>query len=297
MKLATFRQPGADPQDPGATFAAVVTAVEDGRATRAVPLEGFADVGEVLAQPQADRDELVRQALEAAEDSPARVLDAAELVPATLVPFPTKVFCIGLNYRNHILETGLELPDHPTVFTKFAQTLTGAQDPVAVPEEDHRLDWEGELCVVIGEPGRRIPEDQAGAHIAGYAVSNDVSMRGWQGRTTEWTQGKCWEDSTPVGPWLVTPDEFERGARIITRVNGEVMQEDSTDDLVFGPEQLVSYLSTMVTLLPGDLILTGTPAGVALARKNEQGRRPWLVPGDVLETEIEGLGRQRNEVV
>ena len=257
----------------------------------------YADVGEVLAQPQADRDELVRQALEAAEDSPARVLDAAELVPATLIPFPTKVFCIGLNYRNHILETGLELPDHPTVFTKFAQTLTGAQDPVAVPEEDHRLDWEGELCVVIGEPGRRIPEDQAGAHIAGYAVSNDVSMRGWQGRTTEWTQGKCWEDSTPVGPWLVTPDEFQRGARIITRVNGEVMQEDSTGDLVFGPEQLVSYLSTMVTLLPGDLILTGTPAGVALARKNEQGQRPWLVPGDVLETEIEGLGRQRNEVV
>ncbi|MFB2573065.1 fumarylacetoacetate hydrolase family protein [Micrococcus sp. IITD107] len=297
MKLATYRQPGADPQDPGATFAAVVTAVEGQRATQVVPLEGFSDVGEVLATPPADRDELIRQALEAAEEAPARVLDAADLVPATLIPYPTKVFCIGLNYRNHILETGLELPEHPTVFTKFAQSLTGAQDPVEVPQEDHRLDWEGELCVVIGEPGRRIPEDRAAAHFAGYAVSNDVSMRGWQGRTTEWTQGKAWEDSTPVGPWLVTPDEFVRGARIITRVNGEVMQEDSTDDLVFGPEKLVSYLSSMVTLLPGDLILTGTPAGVALARKNAEGRRPWLVPGDVLETEIEGLGLQRNEIV
>lgn len=296
MKLATYRQPGADPQDPGATFAAVVTAVEGQRATQVVPLEGFSDVGEMLATPQAEREELIRQALEAAEDFPARALDAAELVPATLIPFPTKVFCIGLNYRNHILETGQELPEYPAIFTKFAQTLTGASDPIEVPAEDHRLDWEGELCIVIGEPGRRIPEAEADQHIAGYAIANDVSVRGYQGRTTEWTQGKVWEETTPVGPWLVTPEEFTEGARITTRVNGQVMQDDSTGDLVFDARRLVSYISDLVTLLPGDLILTGTPAGVAVARKDEDGRRPWLKAGDVLETEIEGLGVQRNEI-
>ncbi|QCU78797.1 FAA hydrolase family protein [Citricoccus sp. SGAir0253] len=296
MKLATFRLPGSDPETPGATFAAIVTADDGSRATSAVELEGVIDVGDFLSLPAQDRTELVESTLTAAEEDPTRVLDATQLEPATVVPFPTKVFCIGLNYRNHILETGLELPEYPAIFTKFAQTLTGATDPIEVPAEDHRLDWEGELCIVIGEPGRRIPEDEAAAHIAGYAVSNDVSVRGYQGRTTEWTQGKIWEETTPVGPWLVTPDEFAEGARITTRVNGEVMQEDSTADLVFGPEKLVSYISDMVTLLPGDLILTGTPAGVALARKDENGRRPWLRAGDVLETSIEGLGAQRNEI-
>ncbi|MEV4902592.1 fumarylacetoacetate hydrolase family protein [Citricoccus sp. NPDC055426] len=296
MKLCTYRLPGSDPQTPGATFAALVTRTDGSRATAAVELEGVIDVGDFLSLPEPQRTEMVDAALAAAAEDESRVLDATQLEPATLIPFPTKVFCIGLNYRNHILETGLELPEHPAVFTKFAQTLTGATDPIEVPAEDHRLDWEGELCVVIGEPGRRIPEDQAAAHIAGYAVSNDVSVRGYQGRTTEWTQGKVWEETTPIGPWLVTGDEFTPGARITTRVNGEVMQEDSTGDLVFGAEKLVSYLSDLVTLLPGDLILTGTPAGVALARKNDDGRRPWLKAGDVLETEIEGLGAQRNEI-
>ncbi|WP_413542901.1 fumarylacetoacetate hydrolase family protein [Citricoccus nitrophenolicus] len=296
MKLCTYRLPGSDSQTPGATFAALITETDGSRATAAVELEGMIDVGDFLSLPEPHRTELVDAALTAATEDPSRILDATQLEPATLIPFPTKVFCIGLNYRNHILETGLELPEHPAVFTKFAQSLTGPTDPIEVPAEDHRLDWEGELCVVIGEPGRRIPASEAAAHIAGYAVSNDVSVRGYQGRTTEWTQGKVWEETTPVGPWLVTPDEFTEGARITTRVNGEVMQEDSTGDLVFGAERLVSYLSDLVTLLPGDLILTGTPAGVALARRNDDGRRPWLKAGDVLETEIEGLGLQRNEI-
>ncbi|MGD6980880.1 MULTISPECIES: fumarylacetoacetate hydrolase family protein [Citricoccus] len=296
MKLATYRLPGSEPDTPGATFAAIVTQTDGSRATAAVELEGIIDVGDFLYQPEPTRTELVEAALAAAEEDPTRVLDATQLEPATLIPFPTKVFCIGLNYRNHILETGQELPEYPAVFTKFAQSLTGASDPIEVPAEDHRLDWEGELCVVIGEPGRRIPEAEAEQHIAGYAVANDVSLRGYQGRTTEWTQGKAWEEMTPVGPWLVTPEEFTEGARITTRVNGEVMQDDSTGDLVFDARRLVSYLSDIVTLLPGDLILTGTPAGVALARKDAEGRRPWLKAGDVLETEIEGLGLQRNEI-
>lgn len=291
MKLATLRRPGAAQQ----TFAAVVL----GDAAHELP--GFTDIGAFLAADDATRSAAVAAATSSSANGgaagPANPVPLADAVFATLVGVPEKVFCIGLNYRNHILETGQELPEYPTVFTKFARSLTGPTDTIAVPEEDHRLDWEGELAIVIGTPGRRIAEQDAAGHIAGYAVANDVSMRGWQGRTTEWMQGKAWEASTPVGPFLVTADEFPAGATIRTKVNGETVQEDSTADLVFGPEKLVSYLSTMVTLSPGDLILTGTPAGVALGRRNDAGRHPWLKAGDVLETAIDGLGAQRNEIV
>lgn len=288
MKLATIRRPGATQQ----TFAAVI------QGGAAHELVGYADVGAFLGADDTAR----KTALEAATSAstsgePAAAVAVADAEFGTLVPAPEKVFCIGLNYRNHILETGQELPAYPTVFTKFARSLTGPTDPIGLPPEDHRLDWEGELAIVIGTAGRRISEEDAAGHIAGYAVSNDVSMRGWQGRTTEWMQGKAWEASTPVGPFLVSADEFPAGAKIRTTVNGEVVQEDSTSDLVFGPAALVSYLSTMVTLVPGDLILTGTPAGVALGRRNEAGRHPWLAVGDFLETEIDGLGAQRNEIV
>ncbi|WP_026536116.1 fumarylacetoacetate hydrolase family protein [Arthrobacter sp. H14] len=279
MKLATLRRP----ENPTETYAAVVSGNETAELT------GFADVGAFLAAPATTRDEA------AASATPSG--DLAGVSFATLITHPSKVFCIGLNYRNHILETGNELPEYPTVFTKFADSLTGANDDIEIPAEEHRVDWEGELAIVIGPGGRRISEADAPAAIAGYAVSNDISMRGWQSRTSEWTQGKCWEASTPVGPYLVTPDEFDDGATITTKVNGEVVQQDSTGDLVFGTAALISYLSTIVTLRPGDLVLTGTPAGVALGRRNEQGRHPWLKAGDVVETEIAGLGAQRNRFV
>ncbi|MDY6055777.1 fumarylacetoacetate hydrolase family protein [Micrococcus sp.] len=300
MKLATFRQPDSDTAYPGDTFAAVLTSFhpEDPEvAVRAVALPGCRDVGEFLTLPLAQRQERVESALRAAQEDRSLLLNVATLVYDTLVPFPTKVLCVGLNYRDHIKEAGLELPKHPTLFAKFAQSLTGALDPLEVPEEDRRMDYEGELCVVIGEPGRRIPVEDAGAHIAGYAVADDVSLRGWQGRTSEWLQGKAWEACTPVGPWLVTPDEFPDAARILTRVNGEERQSARVRDVVFSPAELVAYASRMVTLNPGDLIMTGTPAGVALGRRDEEGRRPWLTAGDVVEVEITGLGRQRNEIV
>ena len=232
----------------------------------------------------------------AAQADRSLLLDTSGLVYDTLVPFPTKVFCVGLNYTNHIDETGLERPEHPTLFAKFPQSLTGALDPIEVPEEDHRVDYEGELCIVVGEPGRRIAVADAPEHIAGYAVANDISMRGFQGRTSEWLQGKVWDASTPVGPWLVTPDEFSSKAQITTTVNGEKRQSAKALDVVFAPEQIVSYISQMVTLHPGDLIMMGTPAGVALGRKDKDGRRQWLVSGDVVEVEISGLGILRNTV-
>ncbi len=300
MKLATFRQPDSDPDTPGATFAAVITSVhpEDPEvAVRAVAVPDCRDVGELLTAEPAEQREMVEAALRGAQEDHDLLLDASRLVYDTLVPFPTKVIAVGLNYRDHIKETGQDRPEHPTLFAKFAQSLTGALDPIGIPEEDHRVDYEGELCVVIGEPGRRIAVEDAHEHIAGYAVANDVSMRGFQGRTSEWLQGKVWEASTPVGPWLVTPDELPRDARITTRVNGEQRQSAKLKDVVFSPEELVAYASQMVTLNPGDLILTGTPAGVAVARKGPDGRRPWLTAGDVVEVEITGLGRQRNELV
>lgn len=301
MKLATFRQPDSHPDQPGATFAAVITAtgIRDGieTGTEAIALEGVQDVGELLAYPQQERDSIIQHALDQSEETPAAVLAPEELSYSTLVPFPTKVFCVGLNYLNHIEETGQEQPKYPALFPKYGQTLTSSTADIEIPVEDHRMDWEGELCVVIGEPGRRIPVDDALDHIAGYAVSNDISLRGYQGRTPQWMQGKIFEDTTPIGPWLVTDEEYDPQARITTLVNGEVVQDDNIADQVFSAAELVSYISDMVTLLPGDLILTGTPAGVAVGRRNEEGRHPWLVSGDVVETRIEGLGAQRNTVV
>ncbi|WBL19143.1 fumarylacetoacetate hydrolase family protein [Citricoccus sp. NR2] len=300
MKLATFRQPDAATDQPGATFAALITSVEthDGveTATAAVALPEVQDVGEFLAYPTEEREAIVAAALEQAEEQPASVLDPAELTYDTLVPFPTKVFCVGLNYLNHIEETGQQRPEYPSLFAKFGQSLTAAGAEIEIPAEDHRLDYEGELCIVIGEPGRRIAEADAADHIAGYAIANDVSLRGFQGRTTEWLQGKIFEATTPVGPWLVTADEFDGTGTISTFVNGERVQYDDVADQVFSPAQLVSYISTMITLLPGDLILTGTPAGVALGRRNDEGRHPWLRSGDVVEVRIEGLGAQRNTI-
>lgn len=302
MKLATYHLPQQRTDQPGATFAAVIleTSTDDDgveHATRAVQLEGVTDVGAYLTLPHPDRQALIEQTLAAAQEDPDTVLDATQFEYATLIPYPTKVFCIGLNYRNHILETGLKLPEYPTIFAKYGQTLTAAHSNIAIPAIDHRLDYEGELAVIIGAPGKDIPATNVEHYIAGYAVSNDFSLRGLQGRTDEWTQGKIFEATTPVGPWLVTTDEFVPDARLTTLVNGEVRQDDAVNDLVFGVADLVSYISQLITLLPGDIILTGTPGGVALAMRDENGRRPWLTSGDVVETRIEGLGGQRNVII
>lgn len=230
---------------------------------------------------------------QAAASASGRTHRLGDLDLAPVVPAPGKVLCVGLNYRNHILEMGRDLPEYPTLFAKFATTLTGPYDDIAAPVEDEALDWEGELTIVIGQPCRRVDEQQAAGSIAGYTVANDISMRSWQFRTNEWLQGKMWEASTPVGPMLVTADEWQPGPPVSTTVSGEKMQDAPTSDLLFGPAALVSYISTMITLLPGDLILTGTPGGVGRARTPAR----YLTPGDLVETTIEGLGTLRNKVV
>jgi len=215
---------------------------------------------------------------------------------APVVPQPSKVICVGHNYTNHIKEMGRELPSYPTLFPKFADTLAGANDDIVKPAETDALDWEVELVVVIGKEVRRAKGAEAEAAIAGFTVMNDVSVRDWQFRTIEWTQGKIWDSSTPVGPYLVTPDEVgsvRPALQVSTTVDGQVMQHDNTDTLLFDPVFLVEYISTMVTLRPGDLIATGTPAGVGHARDP----KIYLVGGETVVTAIEGLGACTNKVV
>ena len=256
--------------------------VDDDTAVEISP--DIADVGALLTRT--DWADLAAQA-----DGPRHDWQGVNV--ASLVPAPGKIICVGLNYRNHILEMGRDLPDYPTVFAKFPDTLTGPYDDIEAPQEDLQLDWEAELTVVVGQVVRHADAATASAAIAGYTVANDVSMRGYQFRTKEWLQGKMWDRSTPVGPVLVTADAWTPGPTISTVVNGATMQEASTGDLVHDPVALVSYLSTIITLRPGDLILTGTPGGVAHARKPP----PYLRPGDVVETSIDGIGTLRNTIV
>ncbi|WP_265293410.1 fumarylacetoacetate hydrolase family protein [Streptomyces sp. SHP 1-2] len=262
--------------------------------TRAVRLDGdvlidlgHADLGELLARPD-------WRTLAATASGPAHPADGADFAP--VVPAPSKVICVGHNYTNHIKEMGRDLPDYPTLFPKFAETLIGAHDDIAKPAETDALDWEVELAVVIGAQVRRADEQQAADAIAGFTVMNDISVRDWQFRTIEWTQGKIWEASTPVGPYLVTPDEVggvRPALQVTTTVDGTVMQQDDTGTLLFDPVFLVQYISTVITLRPGDIIATGTPAGVGNARDP----KVFLLPGQSVTTEITGLGACVNTVV
>ena len=250
-----------------------------------VPLAA-ADVGALLADGGGPA---------AAERAGAAPVPASEARFATLIPQPSKVLCVGLNYRSHILETGRDLPEYPTLFAKFAQTLLGAHDDLVLPSVSDRVNWEVELGVVIGRPIYRATRDEAAAAIAGYTVTNDVSMRDWQRRTLQWLQGKMFERSTPAGPYLVTGDEVGDAADLEVRceVDGAVMQQSRTSDLLFGPAEIAAYASQAITLLPGDLLLTGTPGGVGDARKPPV----YLQPGQTLRTVIEGLGECVNRCV
>jgi acylpyruvate hydrolase len=189
---------------------------------------------------------------------------------------------------------GRELPEHPTLFAKYPEALVGADDDIVLPPESSAVDWEAELAVVVGRRVRRATGADAEAAIAGFSVLNDVTMRDWQYRSPMWLQGKTWERSTPFGPFLVTPDELPGGTRPVLRltctVDGEKVQEASTGDLVFDPVALVAYVSTILTLQPGDVIATGTPGGVGHARRPAR----YLAEASVLVTEIEHLGRQSN---
>ena len=233
--------------------------------------------------------------LPVAEAGNAMALADADLAP--LIPAPDKIVCVGLNYRDHAAETNNPLPTAPTYFAKYRRALTGPYDPIRLPppEVSTSADWEVELAVVIGREVRNAGPDEALAAIAGFTVLNDVSIRDWQTRTTQFLAGKTFEGSTPVGPALVTVDEIGdgRGLDVSCTVDGVTKQSSNTDQLVFGPADIVADLSTIMTLDPGDIIATGTPGGVGMARNPEE----WLTPGAVVRTAIEGLGEMVNTCV
>lgn len=213
------------------------------------------------------------------------------------VPDPQKILCLGLNYRDHAIESGMAIPEEPVMFSKFASSLIGHGDPIELPSVSKEVDYEAELVVYIGKRGRDIPRDQAMSYVAGYAVGHDVSARDWQLNKPgkQWLAGKTFDTFAPIGPVLVTADEVSdpHNLGIRLRLNGQTMQDSSTAQLIFRIDEVIEYISRIFTLLPGDLIFTGTPPGVGMARKPQV----WLKAGDVVEVEIDGLGVLSNPVV
>jgi acylpyruvate hydrolase len=229
----------------------------------------------------------------AAERRTADAFPVAEATLRPVVPNPAKVICVGLNYKAHIEETGRADSDYPVLFPKFASSLAGPFAQLELPRESHQIDYEGELTVVIGAPGRRISEADAAAHVLGYTVANDISMRDYQYKTHQWMQGKAWDGCTPVGPYLVTADEVDiTRQRISTTVNGQQVQDSSIDLLIFPIARLIATISEFTELSTGDLILTGTPSGVGHRRTPPL----YLTPGDVVTVEVTGVGTIRNTI-
>jgi 2-keto-4-pentenoate hydratase/2-oxohepta-3-ene-1,7-dioic acid hydratase in catechol pathway len=211
------------------------------------------------------------------------------------IPNPGKILCIGLNYRKHAEETNTPIPSYPIVFCRYNNTLVPHNGRMPRPSHSDQLDWEAELSVVIGRKCRNVPKEKALGVIAGYACFNDGSVRDWQFKGSQWTLGKNFDGTGGFGPDIVTSDELPPGGaplRIMTRVNGEVMQDSNTDDLIFDVPTLVHEISKVMTLDPGDIIITGTPSGVAAGRTPPN----WLKPGDVCEVEIEKIGVLRNPI-
>ncbi|MCL5947918.1 MAG: fumarylacetoacetate hydrolase family protein [Actinobacteria bacterium] len=222
-------------------------------------------------------------------------LELESLTLAPPVPTTSRVLCIGLNYARHAAESGKELPSKPTIFARFPSTLTGAGSEVPIPPGDERLDWEGELAVVIGATLKNVGPQEANAAILGYTCLNDLSARGYQHATTQWTLGKNADRTAPAGPVLVTPDELgdPYNLNLETRVNGITMQSGNTSDMIFRAPDILAYISGSMTLLPGDVLSTGTPEGVGADRTPPI----YLSDGDLVEVEIEGIGALPTRIV
>lgn len=278
MRLLSYRSPD------GTENYGVLTADGQGvvnLASHAGSLKSF-----LMLESQADI------AAEAATSPASAALSEIAFLP--VIPDPAKIFCVGVNYASHLKETGRDLPEKPMIFTRFAQSQVGHGQPLIKPAVSEKLDFEGELAVIIGSRLRYATPDAALAAVAGYSCYNDGSVRDWQRHTTQFAPGKNFPSTGAFGPWMVTRQAFgEVGPqRIITRLNGKVMQNGRLDDLIFDVGQLVSYLSYFCELEPGDVIITGTTGGVGAFRDPPV----WIKPGDQVEVEIDGIGVLSNPV-
>jgi 2-keto-4-pentenoate hydratase/2-oxohepta-3-ene-1,7-dioic acid hydratase in catechol pathway len=220
-------------------------------------------------------------------------LSEVRLLP--VIPSPRTIACVGHNYEEHRLETRREPTEHPSIFFRHPESLQGSGEPLIRPLESTQLDYEGEVAVIIGKAGRRIPEAQAWEHIAGVSCFNEGSVRDWQHHTRQFGPGKNFAATAGFGPWMVTPDELpaDRTMELTTRVNGTVVQHATTDQMIFPIPRILAYVSTFMTLSPGDVIVTGTPGGVGAKRTPPL----WLKPGDTVEVEVSTIGVLRNPVI
>lgn len=260
--------------------------------------EGIVDLSARCAQRYPDLKSFL-----AAPPDEARTL-AAELRPdlrpgdvrfLPTIPNPGKILCVGLNYRTHLAETGKDEAPWPTVFLRTASSQQGHAEPLPLPPESHKFDYEGELAVIIGRPGRRIAQTDAWRHIAGYACYNDATLRDWQVHTSQWAPGKNFHRTGAFGPWMVSADEIATDTvmTLVTRLNGNEVQRTTTDLMIFGIPRLIHYLSTIMPLETGDVIVTGTPGGVGAKREPPL----WMQPGDTVEVEIDRIGVLSNRIV
>lgn len=283
MKLISFKHSGRESWG----------AVSGDHVLDLATVTGCATLAEFIASPLfRERDALVSDA------TPGPLLANVELLP--VIPRPEKIVCAVRNYLDHhqeALAAGLqrELSESPPIFLRVWRSQVAHGQPVVKPRVSDTLDWEGELAVIIGEGGRDIPEADAWKHVAGYSCYNDVSVREWQFHAKQIASGKNFEGTGAFGPWMVTADEIEPGRKLKleTRLNGEVVQSSDTGHLIFSIPCLINYASTIFTLVPGDVIITGTPAGVGFGRKPPH----YMKPGDVVEVEIEAIGVLRNPIV
>ncbi|HWZ30832.1 MAG TPA: fumarylacetoacetate hydrolase family protein [Bryobacteraceae bacterium] len=226
-------------------------------------------------------------------NGPSYDLDQVELVAP--IPRPPKLICVGLNYRDHAAEAKMEIPKVPTIFSKFSNVVIGPGQPIVLPKASQRPDYEAEFAFVIGPGGRHIPASRAMQHVFGYTIVNDVSARDFQMATTQWLMGKTFDTFAPMGPCIVTADEIPdpHSLDISLEIGGERLQQSNTRELIFKIPEIIEHLSTVVTLEPGDVVLTGTPAGVGFARKPPR----FLKPGDEVVIRVERIGELRNPVV
>jgi len=260
--------------------------------------DGIVDIGSRLSSAPTLRALLETDGLEKAREL-ASTSDAdfalSEITFDPVIPDPAKIVCIGLNYHDHVQETGREVTPYPTLFPRYPASQCGHQQPMIKPRESDKLDYEGELAVIIGKGGRRIAKDAALGHVAGYSCYNDGSVRDWQGHTSQFMAGKTFVGTGGFGPWMVTADEIPDPSTmtLTTRLNGEVMQQSTTDLLITPIPDLIAYISTILPLEPGDVIVSGTPGGVGFKRKPPV----YMKDGDTVEIEISKIGTLVNPVV
>jgi 2-keto-4-pentenoate hydratase/2-oxohepta-3-ene-1,7-dioic acid hydratase in catechol pathway len=222
-------------------------------------------------------------------------VDLGSVTVLAPIPRPPKFICVGLNYRDHAAEAHLEIPTVPTIFSKFSNVVVGPGAPVILPKASAKPDYEAELAFVIGPGGRHIPAARAYEHVLGYTIVNDISARDFKSATSQWLMGKTFDTFGPMGPWIVTKDEIPdpHTLDISTEIGGETLQSSNTREMVFYIPALIEFISTVVTLEPGDVVATGTPAGVGFARRP----RRWLKPGEETIVRIQGIGELRNPIV